>query len=235
MPLPTESGVTARSLLRDDALRLIRAAIVDGTLEPGERLRDVELERWLGISRTPIREALLRLEQAGLVRSTPGRSTVVSELDERRTREAQAVVAAMHRLATGEAAPLLTADNITAMREANTRFEAALRDGDPTAALEADDALHAIPVGVCANRVAADVLEQYSPLLRRVERIRFSSTAGHASVVLHNKMIDACESGDADEAARVAHLTWATLPLSDATDHEAERLVSAGHGLIHAN
>jgi DNA-binding GntR family transcriptional regulator len=229
-----DSGVTSRSLLRDDALRLIRDAIVDGTLEPGERLRDAELERWLGISRTPIREALLRLEQAGLVRSTPGRSTMVSELDERRTREAQSVVAAMHRLATGEAVPLLRADHIAAMREANNRFETALEAGDVDAALAADDALHAVPVRVCGNRVAADVLEQYSPLLRRVERIRFSSTAGSASVVLHNRMIDACATGDSDEAARLAHLTWATLPPTSGTE-EAARLVSAGHGLTEAN
>ncbi len=233
MPLPEESGITARSLLRDDALRLIRSAIVDGTLEPGERLRDVELERWLGISRTPIREALLRLEQAGLVRTTPGRSTVVSELDERRTREAQSVVAAMHRLVTGEAVPLLTADHVAAMRESNSRFAAALRAGDTAAALAADDELHAIPVHVCGNRVAAGVLEQYSPLLRRVERVRFSSTAGRASVVLHDRMIDACEDGQVDEATRIAHLTWASLTPTEPTDPAG--LVSAGHGLIHAN
>ena len=50
-------------------------AIVDGTFAPGEQLRDLELAGWLGVSRTPVREALLRLAEAGLVVAEPGRST----------------------------------------------------------------------------------------------------------------------------------------------------------------
>ena len=66
MPVPQISGAPARELLRDNVYASLRDAIVDGTLAPGERLRDTEIEAWLGVSRTPIREALLRLERAGL-------------------------------------------------------------------------------------------------------------------------------------------------------------------------
>src|SRR5918995_4693948 len=68
MPIPAvDSPSLARSLLRDDVYARLRDAIVDGTLLPGERLRDLDLAAWLGVSRTPVREALLRLGQAGLV------------------------------------------------------------------------------------------------------------------------------------------------------------------------
>ena len=78
MPLPVAHAPLARGLLRDDVYRRLREAIVDGTLAPGEQLRDGELATWLGVSRTPVREALLRLQQAGLVTATPGRSTTVA-------------------------------------------------------------------------------------------------------------------------------------------------------------
>ena len=99
MPIPQESPVVRRSLLRDDVFGRLRDAIVDGTFAPGEQLRDLELASWLGVSRTPVREALLRLAEAGLVVARPGRSTVVSPLDLRAVRDARDVVAAMHEVA----------------------------------------------------------------------------------------------------------------------------------------
>src|ERR1043165_1588084 len=98
MPVPSLQPPVARALLRDDVYRRVRDAIVDGTLAPGEQLRDQELAAWLGVSRTPVREALLRLQQAGLVAALPGRSTTVASLDSGAARDAQAVVAQMHRL-----------------------------------------------------------------------------------------------------------------------------------------
>ena len=74
MPVPPLAGVHKRPLLRDNVFESLRNAIVDGTFEPGERLKDTELEAWLGVSRTPIREALLRLERAGLVIALPGKA-----------------------------------------------------------------------------------------------------------------------------------------------------------------
>ena len=88
MPIPHDAPAVARSLLRDDVFGRLRDAIVDGTFAPGEQLRDLELAAWLGVSRTPVREALLRLAEAGLVVARPGRSTTVSSLDLRAVRGA---------------------------------------------------------------------------------------------------------------------------------------------------
>ena len=68
MPVPKPSDTTTpRRLLREVVFDQMRDAIVDGTLHPGERLNDDELVAWLGVSRTPIREAVARLHAAGLV------------------------------------------------------------------------------------------------------------------------------------------------------------------------
>jgi DNA-binding GntR family transcriptional regulator len=216
MPIPVADTGLSRSLLRDDVYLRLRAAIVDGTLEPGEVLRDQELATWLGVSRTPVREALLRLQQAGLVAATPGRSTTVTSLDARATRDAQAVVAALHEVAVRQAVPQLTGDDLAAMRRANQRFARALREGDVQAALDADDDLHGIPVRAAGNAAVRAVLEQYTPVLRRVERLRFGSLGGRGSVRLHDRLIDECAAGDGDAAARTSTLTWQTLtPLLD--------------------
>lgn len=218
MPVPRDPAqALPRTLLRDDVYLRLRDAIVDGTLTPGEQLRDGELAAWLGVSRTPVREALLRLGQVGLVSTTPGRSTVVAPLDPVAVRQAGAVVAAMHRLAVVEAIGRLTEDDLASMREANARFAHALEVGDADAALAADDDFHAVPVRVADNRATSTVLEQFSPVLRRVERLRFSSQSGRLSVARHDRLLELCATRDVGSAAAVAHEIWESLdPLVDA-------------------
>ena len=131
---PRTTPAIDRRLLRDDVFGRLRDAIVDGTFAPGEQLRDVELAAWLGVSRTPVREALLRLAEAGLVVAQPGRSTTVSSLDVRAVRDARDVVAAMHEVAVREAVGSLTEADLEAMREANRRFRSAIEQGDVEAA-----------------------------------------------------------------------------------------------------
>jgi DNA-binding GntR family transcriptional regulator len=216
MPVPSHRGLVPRSLLREDAYRAIRDAIVDGTLAPGERLNDADLVEWLGVSRTPVREALARLEHAGLVRTKPGRYTIVSPLDVRAVRNAQSVTAAMHELAIREALPNLSAAELDAMRAANARFADALRQGDVDAAVAADDEFHDVPVTACANEAVRSVIEQFTPVLRRVERLRFSSLSGRGSVAQHERIVALCEAGAVDAAAAATRANWQTLaPLLD--------------------
>ena len=211
MPIPSTSSSVGRVPLRDEVFFRLRAAIVDGTLAPEEQLRDGELADWLGVSRTPVREALLRLAAGGLVESRPGRSTNVTSLDHRAERDAREVVAALHQLAVREAVPNLVPADLTAMRQANTRFAKAVRAGDLEAALSADDDLHGVPVAVSANRAVAAVLDQFTPLLRRAERLRFATLGGRASIDRHTELIRLCAQGQAEAAAAVAFDTWHTL------------------------
>jgi DNA-binding GntR family transcriptional regulator len=196
---------------------MIRDAIVDGTLAPGERLNDADLADWLGVSRTPVREALARLEQTGLVQTKPGRYTIVSPLDVRAVRGATSVTAAMHELAVREAMPGLSPAEFDVMRAANARFAEALRGNDVEAALAADDDFHGVAVTACNNDAVRTVLEQFTPVLRRLERLRFSSLSGRSSVAQHERIIALCEAGDVDGAVAATRANWQTLlPLLDA-------------------
>lgn len=215
MPVPQNASAVDRSLLRDDVYRRLRDAIVDGTFLPGEQLKDTELAAWLGVSRTPIREALLRLGASGLVVAVPGRSTTVSEIDPQAVRDARDVIAAMHQLAVRETAGRLTDDDVTRMRDANRRFARALSSGDLDAAMDADEELHSIPVAALGNHAVEAVLDQFAPIVRRAERLRFSGD-GSASVERHEQLIGLLAAGDLDQAASVAFDIWHSLPAEEA-------------------
>jgi DNA-binding GntR family transcriptional regulator len=214
MPIPTGSPAVDRSLLRDDVYRRLRDAIIDGTFTPGEQLKDGELAEWLGVSRTPVREALLRLGGSGLVVALPGRSTRVSTIDAPAVRDARDVIAAMHELAVRQTTGRLSEAEINRMREANRRFAEAVGSGDINAALEADEEIHRVPVTALGNHAIETVLDQFDPLVRRAERLRFSED-GHASVDLHAQLIELMAAGDVQGAATVAFEIWHTLPAED--------------------
>ncbi|MDQ1083434.1 MULTISPECIES: GntR family transcriptional regulator [Microbacterium] len=214
MPIPAAPRSSSRELLRDNVYTSLRDAIVDGTLAPGERLRDSDIEAWLGVSRTPIREAVQRLERAGLVVSLPGRSTTVAPVDATSTGNAQQIAAAMHELAGRLAAPLVSDDAIAELERANADFAAAIAAGDTDAALRHDDRFHDVIVGACGNAMVAEVLELTTPLLRRVERLRFGSFAARDSVTQHETIIRAIRARDAEATARASRDNWLALGLS---------------------
>jgi DNA-binding GntR family transcriptional regulator len=206
MPVPSGQAVTTRVLLRDEAYARLRDAILDGTLEAGEQLRDAELSAWLGISRTPIREALARLEDNGLVESAPNRYTRVAPLDRRDALDAFQVVAA----ATLAVARVTSAE-VDAMAAANERFSAALARGDVDAAIADDDAFHDVLVHASANGEIAGSLERLMPRLRRLERLRFGSLVGRRSVEQHAAILERCAAGDAAGAADAVRENWLSL------------------------
>ncbi len=204
-------GRLSRSLLRDEAYRVIRRAIVEGGLPPGQAIRDADLASQLGLSRTPVREALARLAEEGLVESKPNAYTRVTPLQRREVQDAFVVLRALHELAAREAVPRVTAEDVNTMRAANRRFAAALDAGDVESALAADDAFHDVIVQTAANGALAASIERLTPLIRRLERLRFASLPGRGSIRDHEQIIRACEAGDAVAAARLTSKNWATL------------------------
>jgi DNA-binding GntR family transcriptional regulator len=214
-----------RPLLRDRALATIRQAIVSGDLVPGEAIRDLELAERLGLSRTPVREALSHLAEEGLVESKPHSYTRVTPIDPVAVRDALQVVQAMHGLALRLAVPVLTPDDLARMRAANERFEAALASNDIAGALAADDDFHRVPVEVCGNFAVAATIQRYTPLVRRLEYQRFSSSCGVDSVAMHEEIVVACEQGDGELASGLAERNWATLAaeLAEQDDESADQ------------
>ena len=129
MPVPKPSDTTnPRRLLRDIVFDQMRDAILDGTLQPGERLNDDDLVAWLGVSRTPVREAIAKLHAAGLVDVEANRYTRVASLDDDDYREAAQLLAGYHQLAKQWGASSLSEKDrktlLTQLDQIRTRLEA---------------------------------------------------------------------------------------------------------------
>lgn len=201
----------ARPLLRDEAYDRIRHAIVDGTLPPGAPLRDADLAEQLGLSKAPVRQALLRLADDGLVDSKPQSYTRVSEVMSPDVTDAREIVRLLHEFAVRQAAPKVRREDVAAMRAANDRFAKAIEARDIAAAVKADDELHDVPVRLAGNAAVAATLDRYTPLLRRLEHARFSSALAWNSVERHTKLIDALEAHDTGTAVSVISTIWTDL------------------------
>jgi len=211
VPIPTDSPAPQRSLLRDDVYRSIRDAIVRGQLAPGEQLRDQELGAWLQVSRTPVREALQRLAQAGLVVAEPGRMTRVAPEDPELILAARQIAAELHGLAIDLAFPALDEEALTEMEQANGRLSAALTVGDAEAAIAADDDFHEVALTRSGNPLIPDHLEVVTATLRRAEFLHFESVKGSASPEQHTEIIAAVRSGEHAHAVALTKANWSTI------------------------
>ena len=200
-----------RVLLRDQALTLLREAIVNGNLAPGEVVKDAELAERLGLSVAPVRAALARLVDEGLVEAKPQSHTRITPLVPQQVRDAAVVVRSMQQVAAREAVPRLTDDDVAAMREANDRFAAALAAEDVDAAVAADDDLHGVLLARCGNAAVLATVDRFTPAIRRLERRRFGDADSGRSVELHHRLIDACERSDVDAAVATTTEIWTAL------------------------
>jgi DNA-binding GntR family transcriptional regulator len=198
-------------LLRDEAHARLRSAILSGDLAPGDPLTIDELAAELGLSRTPVREALARLRDEGLIETRPRAGTRVSPLRLDDARQALAVITAMHELAVRGAVPRLTAEHLIEMTEAAHRFESAVKAGDHERAIAADDDFHDVFVAVAGNGPLRETITRFMPLLRRAEALRFGTLPGRRSIASHRWILAAARRGDVEAAVEATRLNWASL------------------------
>ena len=138
MPIPSRPTVDFhRRLRKDEVFDRLFQAILDGTLQPGERIRDVELQEWLGVSRTPIRLAIDRLVEMNLIESRPNRFTLVSPAAPGRIPELLQVMCAFWELATRLTIETLDETSALECRELLAEAARACREHDGSRAEEA--------------------------------------------------------------------------------------------------
>jgi DNA-binding GntR family transcriptional regulator len=211
MPVPEQRAAVDRHLLRDTAYDRLCEAIVDGTLAPGEPLSDAELCGWLGLSRTPVRDALSRLRDEGLVEMVPQRFTRVARMSVRDLHEVVPLLAAVHGLATELAVPRLGENGIRELQAHNEAFGAALRERDGLNAYRCDERFHDVFLTRCGNAEVARVVARLTPRLHRVECLCRDDFPGGRSVMQHQAMIKRAQDRDAPGAASAARANWMTL------------------------
>ena len=128
--------------LRDVVFNTLRQAILRGEMEPGERLMEIQLANKLGVSRTPIREAIRKLELEGLVIMIPRKGAEVAHITVKDMRDVLEVRSALEELAATLACKNVTPEHIEELKTANRVFEAAIVSKDVVAIVNADVAFH---------------------------------------------------------------------------------------------
>ncbi|MEV0775847.1 GntR family transcriptional regulator [Streptomyces sp. NPDC050433] len=202
----------SRRLLSDEVFQRMRDSIVRGDLLPGEKVKDGELAERLGLSRTPVREALARLADIGLVEAKPGVYTRITTLNRRDVEKALAVLRSLDRLAVETAVPVMTEQDLRRMREANRDFEHAVAANDTAAALAADDRFHAVPLTAADNPVLSRIVEQLHPQIHRILYRKFSTLLGGRNTIEHHaQLVEVCATGDARAAAELSAQHWSEL------------------------
>jgi DNA-binding GntR family transcriptional regulator len=205
VPVPLNTAQPSpRRLLVDQVYDALLDAIYTGQLQPGEKLNDAELATWLGVSRTPIRQALQRLESQGVVETEANRWTRVTPIDLDRFRRGIPVVAELLRLAGIEGTPNITAADLTKMKSLQKDAEAALPAGDNRAVNAALVDIAMMFRKAAANPVLDDALSAVLPRLRRVVVPYLGDTMNRTEFRKNSKALfkavearDAVEAGDA--------------------------------------
>ena len=142
--MPEEFKMTVNEYmpLRDVVFHTLRQAILKGEMEPGERLMEIQLAKKLGVSRTPIREAIRKLELEGLVTMIPRRGAEVAGITEKSLRDVLEVRRALEDLAVELAVERMDADDIERLESARVSFREAVDAKDMIRIAQADELFH---------------------------------------------------------------------------------------------
>lgn len=197
----------ARGLLRRDLTDAVIGRVLDGRLPADTRVNEVHLAKELGVSRTPLREALIGLVDRGLLVSEPGRGFLVPPLDPNEASQLYPLVAELEALALrwSSLQDLIgLSDGLDRIADEMTE---ALENGGDQASL--DDRWHGLLLSRTANPHLLRLLAQTKPLLKRYDLLYFGGAERAAqSIDEHRRIASAIRAGDLAEATRVLVQNW---------------------------
>ncbi len=170
---PNNEKIT-RTFMKDEAHQKLRSWIISGKLGPGTKLRDKELSEMLGISRTPVREALLMLESDGLIETKANRWTIVTAIDLDKAEENYSIVWTLEALAMKLAFPNFSVSDIDEMKALNEQFKILVHNGEEASALEMDNAFHNKIIQLSKNEELRKLLVSVKLKIQRIESHYFS-------------------------------------------------------------
>lgn len=203
METPSWSRIAGRTLA-DEVYEAVRSRILEGRFRPGEFVREADLNQAMGVSRTPVREALGRLASEGFLERIPHRGFRLPEEAFGDLLELYPVVAALDLLAGRLALPRLTERDLEWLRELNESLRAARDRKDVPAMIEGNNRFHRRFAERSGNRRLCGLLDDLRVQLTRLERWYYSDRA-HAeeSISEHEEIIDSIERGDHPRALKL--------------------------------
>lgn len=191
--------------LRETVYKKLRRQILTGDLKPGERLMEIHLANQLDVSRTPIREAIRKLELEGLVRIIPRSGAQVAQISEKGLKDVLEVRRALDALSSELACERITAQDKGKLKKACESFEAAVKKGNAAEIAEADVAFHDVIKNAADNECLLEVSGRLADQLYRYRYEFIKDDRNYGQLVSEHKgLTDAIIRGDRLSAARIA-------------------------------
>lgn len=210
--------------LREAVYQTLRTAILTNVFQPGERLMEMKLASQLGVSRTPVREAIHLLEKESLVKQEPHKGVVVSQITLKQLRDVLEVRSMFEELAVQLACRRASEEDFGRLREAEDSFSRAVLQGAPVTELAAGDvAFHDVIYHMTDNekliQLVANLWEQiYRYRIEYLKDVR----CREALVQEHRQLVEALCARNEEEAVRAARLHIANQELGIASQLEGE-------------
>lgn len=189
--------------LRDVVFHTLRQAILKGELEPGERLMEIRLAKRLGVSRTPIREAIRKLELEGLVIMIPRKGAEVAGITEKNLRDVLEVRRSLEELAIELAVKRMDESGITRLEEARIGFREALNSNDMIRIAQADERFHDAIYAGTDNEKLIQLLNNLRDQMYRY-RLEYIKDTGKRQIIMdeHENILNAVKTRDVELGKR---------------------------------
>lgn len=207
MPIPINHTKPVRTTAKLHAFNQLQQWIIDGTLQPEEKLNDIELAQALGVSRTPIRESLQLLESQGFVSMQPGRATQVTAVETEDINNLLPPLAALQALAAELAIPNIDEATLQLLEEKNKQFADALHANEFTTALKVDEEFHQLIVDSANNPYILSMVEMLQAHVRRLfyyEKIILREY----SIEQHAEIIRLLREKDTNKVTEIMRANW---------------------------
>lgn len=184
---------------RFDVVALIRTAILNGSLRAGAPLVEAQLAEQMGVSRAPIREALLKLEEQGLVVNIPYRGTYVTEVSPRTVQDIISLRAVLEALAVERSLPSLRKGQVKQLEQALLRMRQAADSGNASALVDAHLGFHRVFYELADNAMLLQFWTIMAEQLRLYLHVNHQLYTSPAQVCdAHTDLIEAVRTGDVE-------------------------------------
>lgn len=211
-------------LLGKKVYRVLKSKIIKGSFEPGDKLLESRIAKQLGVSRTPVREALRQLAAAGFVKMIPNQAIIVNDISIKDLREVLQIRGVLEGLAAWLAAFLITKEKIKVLETCNENMEKLIGQNNIIAFGKESNKFHSVILEICENNRLIQIRENLADQIYKYRNISLHIPGRLESALKeHKEITEALKQGNADKADALSKTHIANV-LKNILSHKDEKL-----------
>jgi len=215
--------IVGYELLSKKVYRVLKSKITKGSFEPGSKVLEGRIAEQMGISRTPVREAIRELAAEGFVKMNPNQGIIVNNISIKDLREVLQIRGVLEGLAARLAAPLITEEKIKVLETCNENMEKFISKNNVLAFGKESDKFHSVILEICGNDRLVQIRKNLADQIYRFRNISLRIPGRLESALKeHREITNALKQGDADKADELSRLHIVNV-LKNILSHEDEQ------------